>query len=297
MYGTQSPGKLNNPKSGSTSASISRQRTPVTPGRAPPRQDSGDIVIRLVSPDVIRSKKIVQFETESEIGEASPTLHSIDEARLAKIEQDIHDAFFFFDSSGLGFVPSEQLGPILCALGFNPTQSQVAEILEQIAPEGTIPWLKFSERMVKLAVEHESMSTRHREDEIKAAFKALDPDNKGYIEPDRLASVLSSFGEQFTPEEVQETIEAATDPLKGVVFYEQYARILARSGILHFPSSHAELVLFRFRTPACAASENPDQVVDLALTSLFIAFPQYLSCSFLMTNSVLVCKLFLQCTR
>lgn len=62
---------------------------------------------------------------------------------------------------------------------------------------------------------------------ILTCYKAIDLEKKGYIEPEKLAGLLTSHGEPFTPEEVEAMFKVAVDPDKGVIFYKDYAALLA----------------------------------------------------------------------
>lgn len=46
------------------------------------------------------------------------------------------EAFALFDKRGTGAVPREILGDLLRALGQNPTQAEVAEIVTSAPPDG-----------------------------------------------------------------------------------------------------------------------------------------------------------------
>jgi Ca2+-binding EF-hand superfamily protein len=49
------------------------------------------------------------------------------------------EAFALFDKKGTGAVPRETLGDLLRALGQNPTQSEVAEIVAGAPRDGALP--------------------------------------------------------------------------------------------------------------------------------------------------------------
>ena len=44
----------------------------------------------------------------------------------------------------------------------------------------------------------------------------IDQEKRGYIEPEKLAGLLSTLGEPFTPQEVEEMFSAAVNPGKGM---------------------------------------------------------------------------------
>lgn len=48
------------------------------------------------------------------------------------------EAFALFDKKGTGAVPRETLGDLLRALGQNPTQAEVAEIISSAPRDGTL---------------------------------------------------------------------------------------------------------------------------------------------------------------
>lgn len=52
------------------------------------------------------------------------------------ISLEYKEAFALFDKRGTGFVPREQIGDLLRALGQNPTQGEVAEIASNAPREG-----------------------------------------------------------------------------------------------------------------------------------------------------------------
>lgn len=51
--------------------------------------------------------------------------------------KEYREAFALFDKKGTGAVPRDVLGDLLRALGQNPTQAEVADIVASSPPEGT----------------------------------------------------------------------------------------------------------------------------------------------------------------
>ncbi len=79
--------------------------------------------------------------------------------------------------------------------------------------------------MIQLLVENKL--PRDDENKIKKAFQAIDIEKKGYIEPEKLTQLLSTMGEPFSQEELEELYSVALDADKGVIFYEEFATLLA----------------------------------------------------------------------
>lgn len=118
-------------------------------------------------------------------------------------------------------------------LGLNPSQKQLEEISLEVTgnvtvqtAEGTIVnYEKFKAYMVPVLMENKLQ--RDDESTLKKAFRTIDVEKRGYIEPEKLAGLLSSYGEVFTQEEIEDMFHVAVDRTKGVIFYEQYAARLA----------------------------------------------------------------------
>lgn len=97
--------------------------------------------------------------------------------------------------------------------------------LEEEEPTGFIRYEKFEQLVLRIVKESEY--PRDSEERIITAFQTLDPEGEGFIRKDELAAILSSQGEAFTQEEIDDFVDQAADPEKGVIYYEDYAAILA----------------------------------------------------------------------
>lgn len=64
---------------------------------------------------------------------------------------------------------------------------------------------------------------RDDEDKIYRALQVLDREKKGFLMPDELKQLLTTEGETFSPEEIEELLTAAVDPFEGKIFYDKYA--------------------------------------------------------------------------
>jgi calmodulin len=56
----------------------------------------------------------------------------------SSVRVEYKEAFALFDKKGTGAVPRETLGDLLRALGQNPTQAEVAEIVSSAPREGAL---------------------------------------------------------------------------------------------------------------------------------------------------------------
>lgn len=55
----------------------------------------------------------------------------------------------------------------------------------------------------------------------------LDKDKKGFLMPEDLQNILTTDGEIFGAEEMEEMLTACVDPIDGRIYYEDYANTLA----------------------------------------------------------------------
>ena len=59
--------------------------------------------------------------------------------------------------------------------------------------------------------------------------QTLDPDNKGYIEAEKLRNLLTTHGERFSQEEIDDFLSFASDSETGLMHYEDYVMQITAS--------------------------------------------------------------------
>lgn len=131
--------------------------------------------------------------------------------------QEFKEAFNMIDQNRDGFIDKEDLHDMLASLGKNPTDQQLDQMMGE-AP-GPINFTMF------LTMFGEKLNGTDPEEVIRNAFACFDEDNKGYINEDRLRELLTTMGDRFTEDEVDEMYREA--PIKGGNFdYVEFIRIL-----------------------------------------------------------------------
>jgi Ca2+-binding EF-hand superfamily protein len=131
--------------------------------------------------------------------------------------QEFKEAFNMIDQNHDGFIDKDDLHDMLASLGKNPTD-QYLETMMNEAP-GPINFTMF------LTMFGEKLNGTDPEDVIKNAFACFDDENKGFINEDRLRELLTTMGDRFTEEEVDEMYREA--PIKNSNFdYIEFTRIL-----------------------------------------------------------------------
>ncbi|KAF5381607.1 hypothetical protein D9615_005507 [Tricholomella constricta] len=174
------------------------------------------------------------------------------------------EAFALFDKRGTGAVPRETLGDLLRALGQNPTQAEVGEIIaaaprdvdyntflkilnrpDGFKPAGTpgkptcLIW-DIAQRIVTDSLLRVCILFLRAEEFIRG-FQVFDKEGNGFIGAGELRYVLTQLGEKMTDEEVDELLKGVQIgaysplPITGRVFlarpdgnvnYESFVRTI-----------------------------------------------------------------------
>uniref|UniRef100_A0AAV2L4L8 EF-hand domain-containing protein n=1 Tax=Knipowitschia caucasica TaxID=637954 RepID=A0AAV2L4L8_KNICA len=115
--------------------------------------------------------------------------------------QEFKEAFNMIDQNRDGFVDKEDLHDMLASLGKNPTDDYLEAMMME-AP-GPINFTMF------LTMFGEKLNGTDPEDVIRNAFACFDEEGSGFIQEDYLRELLTTMGDRFTDEEVDELFREA----------------------------------------------------------------------------------------
>ncbi|CAM5152947.1 unnamed protein product [Eretmochelys imbricata] len=132
--------------------------------------------------------------------------------------QEFKEAFNMIDQNRDGFIDKEDLHDMLASLGKNPTDEYLEGMMSE-AP-GPINFTMF------LTMFGEKLNGTDPEDVIRNAFACFDEDATGFIHEDHLRELLTTMGDRFTDEEVDEMYREAPIDKKGNFNYVEFTRIL-----------------------------------------------------------------------
>ena len=129
------------------------------------------------------------------------------------------EAFSLFDKDGDGTITTKELGTIMAALHYNPTEAELQDMINEVDSDGngTIDFPEFLTMMAK------KMKDADSENEIKEAFAVFDKDGNGLILAAELRHVLATMGERLTEGEVNQLLQGFEDS-NGFVNYEEFIR-------------------------------------------------------------------------
>nr|CCC95912.1 unnamed protein product [Trypanosoma congolense IL3000] len=119
-----------------------------------------------------------------------------------KHKAQLREAFDLFDADGTGRINSQDLKVAFCALGYEVSKQELAQLLRQVgAPaSGVIDFNDFYSVIVA------KMTQRENRAEAVRAFKLIDMEEKGYISVDDLRPIAASLQMNLTDDELAEMV-------------------------------------------------------------------------------------------
>ncbi|CAD5214589.1 unnamed protein product [Bursaphelenchus xylophilus] len=132
------------------------------------------------------------------------------------------EAFRLFDKDGNGSISSKELGVAMRALGQNPTEQELLDMVNEVDIDGsgTIDFNEFCQMMKRMNKENDS-------EMIREAFRVFDRDGNGYITADEFRYFMTHMGEQFSDKEVDEIIAEVDIDGDGQIDYEEFVKMMA----------------------------------------------------------------------
>ena len=135
---------------------------------------------------------------------------------------EFKEAFELFDRTGDGMITSKELGSVMRALGHNPTEMELFDMIQDVDANKS-GMLDFPDFLTLMSRRIQQDNT---ESEMVEAFKVFDRDGNGLISTAELRYVMSNLGEDLTDDEVEEMIRGADVDGDGMLNYEEFVRMM-----------------------------------------------------------------------
>lgn len=133
-----------------------------------------------------------------------------------------------------GMCDEREVPTIVRSLGLNPSQEQLRDIITEVRGDdnatGYVDYARFEKVMLRVMTEQMNEYTRDTEEKLLRAFRAFDPEGKGYIDGEWLKNLCMTRGDAFRPEEATNMLGAAADEATGHIYYEDFVELLANDG-------------------------------------------------------------------
>ena len=132
------------------------------------------------------------------------------------------EVFDLFDKDKDGAITTKELGDVMRALGANPTQAELQEMINEVDQDGSgkIEFKEFLELFAR------KMKDPDTEEDLIEAFKIFDKDGNGVISAAELRHVMTTLGERLTGEEADEMIREADTDGDGFINYHEFVKIM-----------------------------------------------------------------------
>merc|ERR1711904_143111 len=98
-------------------------------------------------------------------------------------KKEFRKNFNLFDKKRTGSIPIADMGTVLRSLGQNPTEAELAALVDEEDKSGTIEFEEFVDLMSRTNKTQEQM-----EEGIKNAFLTFDADGSGFIDREELVN-------------------------------------------------------------------------------------------------------------
>lgn len=134
--------------------------------------------------------------------------------------REFRKVFNAFDKDGNNSIGTEELGPVLCALGYSPSDTDIQKVLSRFDSDLSGD-LSFEEYLALMAVWVEEDETQ-----IIEAFKVFDKSGDGFVTITELKKALCRFGEQFTEAEADEFFNLIDVDKDGIINYEEFVKYM-----------------------------------------------------------------------
>jgi len=136
--------------------------------------------------------------------------------------------FQYFDADQSGFINLEELGTLLQAVGQNPTQERVRELLAEADNDnsGTLSFPEFLNLWYSTLKDIEVESAL-----IAKAFNFFDKDGNGELSLSEFREVMTELGDTLSDEECNTFFEMVDENGDGVLQYSEFLEFLQRERV------------------------------------------------------------------
>lgn len=145
---------------------------------------------------------------------------------MSSIAKNNKDIFTLFDKKGQGSIAKPQFGDYLRAIGYNPTNAQIEEILSA-ASQDTLSLDDISSLIESHQEMLDSTTNGKIEDFIKA-FQVFDKENTGKVTVGDIRYMLTGLGDKLSDEEVDELLKGVEIDSDGGIDYKKFMEDILR---------------------------------------------------------------------
>jgi len=148
---------------------------------------------------------------------------------MSKISEDVlsdyRDCFSLFDKTGDNKIAYYEVGECLRASGLNPTNADVAKVLNHPSQDEMNSKLVSFEEFIPMLSQVQRQAVKTSTSAMADGLKVFDNEGNGTVSAYELRHVLTSLGEKLSEEEVEQLFVGQEDQ-NGCINYESFVSLV-----------------------------------------------------------------------
>merc|ERR1712111_220301 len=134
--------------------------------------------------------------------------------------------FDLFDTKKQDFLSGDDLGGIMRAMGFRPTEEELADLLAEVDEDGSgeIEFAEFCQLCATFLVEDPPLEEMKKE--LKDAFRIYDTEGQGFITNDTLREIITELLAPLTDEELDGIVEELDEDGSGSMDFDEFCEMM-----------------------------------------------------------------------
>merc|ERR1712215_148508 len=134
--------------------------------------------------------------------------------------------FDLFDTKKVDFLSADDLGEIMRAMGFIPSEEELKDLLAEIDEDGSgeIEFGEFCQLCATFLVEDPDMETIKTE--LKDAFRVYDKEGQGFITTETLRGLISELLAPLTDEELEGILDELDEDGSGSMDFDEFCEMM-----------------------------------------------------------------------
>merc|ERR1712168_494134 len=134
--------------------------------------------------------------------------------------------FDLFDTKKVDFLSADDLGEIMRAMGFRPTEEELKDLLAEIDEDGSgeIEFAEFCQLCATFLVEDPPLEEMKKE--LKDAFRIYDKEGQGFITTETLRGLIADLLAPLTDEELDGIVEELDEDGSGSMDFDEFCEMM-----------------------------------------------------------------------
>ena len=138
----------------------------------------------------------------------------------------LFNCFQLFDTKKQDYLSADDLGEIMRAMGFRPTEEELVDLVNEIDEDGSgqIEFAEFCQLCATFLVEDPDIETMKKE--LKDAFRIYDKEGQGFITTETLRGLIGELLAPLTDEELEGIIEELDEDGSGSMDFDEFCEMM-----------------------------------------------------------------------